>query len=90
MQFSSTHKMETGREVEMFKFLIDKIQLFRLSWKADRHQETIECPNCGAIETATVEHGVPFNTYIHHCSECQYIIMESEWEPVSLLARGEA
>lgn len=48
------------------------------------HQETIECPNCGAIESATVEHGQPFNIYIHHCSSCQYVIMESEWEEVQV------
>lgn len=46
------------------------------------HQEAIICPNCQSIEQATVEHTHPWDTYIHHCSHCQYIIMESEWEPV--------
>jgi RNA polymerase subunit RPABC4/transcription elongation factor Spt4 len=44
------------------------------------HQESIKCPSCGSIELATVEYTKPFNTYIHNCSKCKYVIMESEWE----------
>ena len=43
------------------------------------HPETIICPECGSIQEATVQHGNPFNTYIHECSVCGHIIMESDW-----------
>lgn len=39
----------------------------------------IRCPNCGAIEKAIPKPGVPWWTYIHECTQCEYIIMESEW-----------
>lgn len=41
-------------------------------------KQFIECPNCGAIELATIEETIPFWTYLHDC-KCGYIIMESEW-----------
>ena len=43
------------------------------------HNETIKCPECGAIQLATVEHTKPWWTYIHEC-ECGHVITESEWE----------
>jgi hypothetical protein len=42
--------------------------------------ESIVCPNCGAIELGTIYPSVPFDTYYHECSVCDYIIMESDWE----------
>ena len=42
--------------------------------------EKIVCPNCGAIEVATVTETGFFNMYHHVCSQCEYIIIESEWE----------
>lgn len=45
------------------------------------HTETIKCPKCNAVQTATVEHTIPFYSYVHDC-ECGYTIMESEWERV--------
>ena len=43
-------------------------------------KQFIICPNCGSIELAEVDTTtVPWNTYIHHCSKCEYIIMESDW-----------
>ena len=39
----------------------------------------IKCPACDAVQGAIVEHTVPFGTYIHHCENCKYIIMESEF-----------
>jgi hypothetical protein len=42
----------------------------------------IECPECETIQAAIIEHTVPFGTYIHHCENCKYIIMESEWNQV--------
>jgi len=43
-------------------------------------KQFIICPNCGAIELATIEETVPFWSYIHNCTKCEYIIMESDWE----------
>lgn len=44
--------------------------------------QTIKCPQCGKIQKAKVVHTWPFDTYIHECESCEYIIMESEWESV--------
>ncbi len=49
---------------------------------ADYHKVKIRCPECGSIEDAKVEHTLPFWTYIHFCSKCGYVIMESDWEEV--------
>jgi hypothetical protein len=53
--------------------------------------ERIVCPNCDSIEDAIVEahQGIaethlPFEVYVHHCINCGYIILESEWEPFSI------
>lgn len=43
------------------------------------HTEKIECPNCGDIQDAEVEHTTPFHSYVHYCTECEYMIGESEW-----------
>lgn len=45
------------------------------------HIETIECPNCGEVQNAVVEHLHPWNSYVHVCA-CGYTIMESEWTKV--------
>ena len=39
----------------------------------------IKCPECGEVQDAQVEHGVPFFTYLHWCQNCEYVIMESEF-----------
>lgn len=46
------------------------------------HKELIYCPDCDSIQEATVQHTVPFWTYFHICTNCQYVIMESEWNRV--------
>jgi C4-type Zn-finger protein len=46
----------------------------------EQHTETIKCPECNAIQEATVLHTIPFWTYVHECKKCKYIITESEWE----------
>jgi uncharacterized protein (DUF2225 family) len=53
------------------------------------HKETIVCPQCEAVEVATVEHYFPWYAYVHHCSKCGYIIMESEWERVPSNVTGD-
>lgn len=44
-----------------------------------QHEETIVCPECAAIERATVIHTVPWYSYVHECTKCGFIIMESDW-----------
>lgn len=49
-------------------------------------KEFIICPDCSAVELATVDTTtIPWNTYIHNCS-CGYTVMESEWNPVKALS----
>jgi len=47
------------------------------TWK---HHETILCPECDSKEQATVEHTRPWWTYLHTCKNCDYQIMESDWD----------
>ncbi len=47
--------------------------------KWEIHSEAIRCPECGSVQSATVEHTEPFWTWLHECIECGYIIMESDW-----------
>lgn len=55
----------------------------RINWNSKKsHTEKIRCPECGTVQEATVEHTVPFYSYVHHCEKCGFIIMESEWEVV--------
>jgi transcription elongation factor Elf1 len=43
------------------------------------YTEKIKCPNCNTVQEATVERTIPFYTYVHECVNCQYVILESEW-----------
>lgn len=52
---------------------------------AKKKPESIICPSCGSIERAFVDATIPWNTYIHHCVNCNYIIGESEWNTVQVL-----
>lgn len=47
------------------------------------HYENIVCPECDCQQLATVEHTIPFYSYVHECVKCGYIIMESEWQKVT-------
>lgn len=46
------------------------------------HEETILCPECGSKEKAFVSYTNIFNVYIHECKNCDYTIMESEWDKI--------
>ena len=48
--------------------------------KSDR----IRCPKCKTIQGAviTFEDWMPFPCYVHNCTDCGYIIMESEWDSI--------
>ena len=48
----------------------------------ETHLELIRCPACHKVQDAAVLHTYPFYTYVHHCINCKYVIMESEWEEV--------
>lgn len=45
-------------------------------------RQTIQCPECLTIQQATVIESVPFNTYIHYCENCKYVITESDWNEI--------
>ena len=43
----------------------------------------IECPECGSIEIAIEDYTTaPFPTYLHRCTKCEHVIMESEWNVI--------
>lgn len=48
--------------------------------KYSKHTETICCPECNFKQNAEVINGLPFNTLIHKCTNCDYIITESDWQ----------
>jgi hypothetical protein len=50
-------------------------------------KQFIICPECGAIELATViKNELTWWTYIHRCSKCEYVIMESEWNTAKAIS----
>lgn len=51
-----------------------------------RHTERIRCPECGHEQDAEVLHSKPFAMFVHNCVNCEYIILESEWDRVEDLA----
>ena len=44
--------------------------------------QKIKCPECNQVQEATVEHTIPFTTFIHECDKCKYVIMESDWDVI--------
>jgi ribosomal protein L37AE/L43A len=48
------------------------------------HNERIECPQCGSTQQAKVNH-TGWNSYVHQCSSCKYVIGESEWNRVDTI-----
>lgn len=47
-----------------------------------KHTNLIECPECKRIQTAQIELTYPWFSYVHECTQCKYIIMESEWNKI--------
>lgn len=45
----------------------------------ESHHEIIICPNCMDEQMGEVLHTYPFCSYVHTCTKCKYVIMESEW-----------
>lgn len=48
--------------------------------KTRKHSDIIRCPRCGYVQRANIIRSIPFDTYIHVCVKCKYIITESEWD----------
>lgn len=46
-------------------------------------KENIECPNCHDCQLATIIESLPWWTYIHTCTSCNYLITESDWHTVA-------
>ncbi len=50
-------------------------------------KQLIKCPECGSVELGIIDTSTfPWNTLIHNCNSCGYIIMESEWDPLKALS----
>ena len=44
-------------------------------------KQMIKCPLCGKVQEATVDTTTaPFNTYVHECEVCEFVITESDWQ----------
>ncbi len=54
----------------------------KLVWSQDVR---IRCPECNFVQDAKIEfyEGDPWQTYVHTCTQCKYVIMESEWNEVT-------
>ena len=50
----------------------------------ETHSEIIECPECKKSQAAIVEHTFPWWSYVHNCTNCGYVIMESEWNKITI------
>ncbi len=50
----------------------------------EHHTERIECPEpeCGLHQDAVVEHTTLFDSRVHECVGCGYMIIESVWQRV--------
>ena len=42
----------------------------------------IVCPECKFLQAAIFEETLVWPIYIHHCTECDVIISESEWKEI--------
>jgi ribosomal protein S27E len=60
--------------------LIEEVTKMLEEKEPTSHFEDIICPGCGGVENAEVEHTWPWWAYVHTCTGCGYVIMESEWE----------
>lgn len=51
--------------------------------KPKGHSENIKCPECNCVQNAFVEYTNFWNSYVHTCENCLYIICESEWNRIN-------
>jgi Zn ribbon nucleic-acid-binding protein len=66
-----------------------QLSFFEVEEKFVYHEEQIICPMCEELQTATVEHTIPWYSFVHECSKCGYIITESEWEAPTETKKGD-
>ena len=57
-----------------------QLSFFEVEEKLIYHTEYINCPECGWLQPAMVEHTIPFYSYVHECTQCKFPITESDWE----------
>jgi uncharacterized Zn finger protein len=51
----------------------------------EKKEVKIICNECDSIQDAVVEDCWPFPIYVHRCTNCGYINMESEWNELNPL-----
>ena len=88
---SDIHKFVTGQKI-VYNWILAEPILFQVPipvkgklsfWDVQVKETKIECPKCGYVQMAFVDHTtVPFSSYVHECCECGYIITESEWNEI--------
>ncbi|GHB63920.1 hypothetical protein [Persicitalea jodogahamensis] len=47
-----------------------------------KRYDIIQCPTCGLKQKAEILLTSPYETYLHECKGCEYIIEEDEWNSV--------
>jgi predicted RNA-binding Zn-ribbon protein involved in translation (DUF1610 family) len=62
--------------------VLNAMREYANQFKPKSHDEAIRCPECGEIQIAKVKHTIPFDTFLHSCQKCGYVIMESEWNKI--------
>lgn len=88
---ADVHKFVTGEKV-IYNWILAEPILFEVPipakgklsfWDAHVEEMKIECPECGCVQIAVVDHTtVPFSSYVHECQNCAYLITESDWNEV--------
>lgn len=52
-------------------------------WDYEEIKEVkIECPECGTIQPALIDRSKFWDSFVHECRNCSYMITESDWEEV--------
>lgn len=52
-------------------------------WEYEEIKEVkIECPECGMIQPALIDRSKFWDSFVHECRNCSYMITESDWEEV--------
>ena len=48
----------------------------------DIENRTWKCPECGMIQPALIDRSKFWDSFVHECRNCSYMITESDWEEV--------
>ena len=89
----TTIKNNRGEEVFLCdileKHLIEQLRLCDINRQLSNNEAImIKCPSCNTVQAAICKHTIPFYTYIHYCKNCNYVIMESEWDIIEPFQQG--